>query len=192
MARRYGPDGQRLWNGKAPMDFTDNDIRQFIADTEKQLYRKEKTTMATATATATKAATAPTRDAESVSVTARVWPIKNPMGNVLANAAVNIDGLVAIRNVRVMSGENGLFVGLPRERDGTGQFKDVAYPILPGLKAKINDAVMDEFIVQIEKTMPDKARISEQLDKAAQEAAKSNAARPAPERGKTDPSHDAR
>jgi stage V sporulation protein G len=105
------------------------------------------------------------------------------MGNVLANAAVNIDGLVAIRNVRVMSGENGLFIGLPREKDGQGQFKDIAYPILPGLRAKINDAVMDEFIVQHEKIAPNKARISEQLDKAGQEAEKANAARPdAPDR----------
>ncbi len=81
--------------------------------------------------TATATVTAPTRDVESVNVTARVWPVKNPMGNVLAKATVNIDGLMAIRNVRVMSGENGLFIGLPRDRDGNGQFKDIAYPILP-------------------------------------------------------------
>jgi stage V sporulation protein G len=162
MARRYGSDGQRQWNDKAPEDFNEADVRQFIADTDHLLYRKGNTTMATATQTAA----TPTRDAESVSVSAKVYPIKNPMGNVLANAAVNIDGIMAIRNIRVMNGQNGLFIGLPREKDGAGQFKDVAYPIIPGLRAKINDAVMDEFIVQIEKNTP--ARISDQLDRAGQ------------------------
>jgi stage V sporulation protein G len=188
MARRYGLDGQRQWNGKAPEDFTHNDVRQFIADTDHLLYRKENTTMATQAQTQT--AAPPTRDADSVSVSAKVYPIKNPMGNVLANAAVNIDGIMAIRNIRVMNGQNGLFIGLPREKDGAGQFKDVAYPIISGLRAKINDAVMDEFIVQIEKNTP--ARISDQLDKAGQEAAKANAARSAPDVAKAAPAHDGR
>ncbi len=118
--------------------------------------------------------------------------MRNPQGNVLANAAVSIDGLVAIRNVRVMSGENGLFVGMPRDKDYAGQYKDTAYPILPGLKAKINETVMDEFILQYEKTAPNKARISEQLDKAAKEAERGNAARPEPQKGKNAPAHDDR
>lgn len=184
MPKRYAPDGTPLFNGKSPENFTENETRQFIADTEKLLNRKDTTNMPTGTRTATEPTqtATQTRDAESVSINARVYPIKNPQGNVLANAAVNIDGLVAIRNLRVMSGENGLFIGFPREKDYAGQFKDVAYPILPGLRAKINDAVMDEFIVQIEKNAPDKPRISEQLEKAGQEAAKDNAARTAPQK----------
>ncbi len=189
MARRYGQDGQRLWGGKAPEDFTENEARQFIAETQELLESEDYTNMATATATQT---AAPVRDVDSVNVIAKVWPLKNPQGNVLANAAVSIDGLVAIRNLRVMSGENGLFIGLPREKDYAGQYKDIAYPILSGLRAKINETVMSEFIVQIEKNAPEKPRISEQLDRAAQEAEKANAARPEPQRGKSAPAHDDR
>ncbi len=189
MPRRYGPDGQPLFNGKAPGDFTQNDVIQFMEDTDKLLNRKENADMA-GTATATKTA-APAVDIDSVSVVAKVWPIKNPQSNVLANAAVSFGGIVAIRNVQVISGENGLFVSLPRERAG-GQFKDVAYPILPGLRQKMNEAVMDEFIVQHEKTAPNMARISEQIDKAAKEAEKANAARNTPDKAKSAPAHDDR
>jgi stage V sporulation protein G len=189
MARRYGPDGQPLYNGKTPGEFTENDARQFIEETNKLLNGKDFENMPTATQTQT---AAPARAPDSVNVIAKVWPIKNPQGNVLATAAVSIDGLVAIRNLQVISGANGLFIGLPRERGGDGQFKDIAYPILPGLRAKMNEAVMDEFIIQHEKTAPDKARISDQIEKAAQEAAKANAVRTTPEKAKPAPAHDGR
>ena len=34
MPRRYGPDGSRLWNGKAPEDFNQADVYRFMAETE--------------------------------------------------------------------------------------------------------------------------------------------------------------
>jgi len=40
MARRYGPDGVRQWNGKAPEDFNAEDVRSFLADTHTRLNEK--------------------------------------------------------------------------------------------------------------------------------------------------------
>ena len=34
MPRRYGPDGTRLWYGKAPEDFNEADVARFMAETE--------------------------------------------------------------------------------------------------------------------------------------------------------------
>ena len=33
MPRRYGPDGTRLWYGKAPEDFNEADVARFMAET---------------------------------------------------------------------------------------------------------------------------------------------------------------
>lgn len=41
MPRRYGPDGTRLWNGKAPEDFTQADVHRFTAETEAVLQKRE-------------------------------------------------------------------------------------------------------------------------------------------------------
>lgn len=39
MPRRYGPGGQRLWNGKTLEEFNENDIQRFLDDTQKQLNK---------------------------------------------------------------------------------------------------------------------------------------------------------
>ena len=41
MPRRYGPDGSRLWNGKAPEDFNQADVYRFMAETESVLQKQE-------------------------------------------------------------------------------------------------------------------------------------------------------
>ena len=41
MPRRYGPDGSRLWNGKAPEDFNQADVARFMAETEAVLQKRE-------------------------------------------------------------------------------------------------------------------------------------------------------
>jgi len=41
MPRRYAPDGRPLINGKLPEDLTENEMRQFLADTKNQLNRKD-------------------------------------------------------------------------------------------------------------------------------------------------------
>ena len=41
MPRRYGPDGSRLWNGKAPEDFNQADVYRFMAETEAVCQKEE-------------------------------------------------------------------------------------------------------------------------------------------------------
>ena len=41
MPRRYGPDGSRLRNGKAPEDFNQADVYRFMAETEAVLQKQE-------------------------------------------------------------------------------------------------------------------------------------------------------
>ncbi len=41
MPRRYGPDGTRLWYGKAPEDFNQADVYRFMAETEAILQKRE-------------------------------------------------------------------------------------------------------------------------------------------------------
>ena len=41
MPRRYGPDGSRLWNGKAPEEFNQADVYRFMAETEAVLQKQE-------------------------------------------------------------------------------------------------------------------------------------------------------
>jgi len=79
------------------------------------------------------------------SLDVRVYPIDEPKGNTLAFASVAIDDLAAIRGVRVVNGEKGLFVTMPQSQDTTGLYHDIAFPLNGDLRKEINAAVLDEF-----------------------------------------------
>ena len=78
----------------------------------------------------------------------RVYPIEEPKGNTLAYASIAIDDLAAIRGVRVVDGEKGLFVTMPQSQDKSGVYHDTAFPLNGDLRKEINAAVLDEFQYQ--------------------------------------------
>jgi stage V sporulation protein G len=75
----------------------------------------------------------------------RVYPIDEPKGNTLAFASIAIDDLAAIRGIRVVDSEKGLFVSMPQSQDNTGLYHDIAFPLNGDLRKEINAVVLDEF-----------------------------------------------
>ena len=75
----------------------------------------------------------------------RVYPIDEPKGSSLAFASVTIDDLVAIRGVRVVNGEKGLFVAMPQSQDNKGIYHDIAFPLSGDVRKAISDAVLSEY-----------------------------------------------
>jgi len=76
----------------------------------------------------------------------RVYPIDEPKGNTKAFASVAVDDLIAIRGVRVVEGEKGLFVTMPQSQDKkTEEYHDIAFPLNGDLRKEITKAVLDEY-----------------------------------------------
>jgi stage V sporulation protein G len=75
----------------------------------------------------------------------RVYPIDEPKGSTLAFASIAIDDLAAIRGIRVVNSEKGLFVTMPQSQDNTGLYHDIAFPLNGGLRKEISAAVLEEF-----------------------------------------------
>jgi stage V sporulation protein G len=78
----------------------------------------------------------------------RVYPIDEPKGNTLAFASVAVDDKVAIRGVRVIDGEKGLFMSMPQSQDKTGKFHDMAFPLTGELRKEMSEAVLNEYEFQ--------------------------------------------
>ena len=155
--------------------------------------------MATDTRTATAPADMDTRagqdaaavEAAPIKLEVTVRPIE-PRGKLIGFASVNFGGAITVHDFRVFNGENGLFVGVPSVKDASSRsgYRDTARLIGDDIKNQLNMAARDTYIAEVQKLQaraaaviaPEKPRIREQLDKAGQEAAKDNAARPAPEK----------
>ena len=76
----------------------------------------------------------------------RVYPIDEPKGNTQAFASIAVDDLIAIRGIRVIEGEKGLFVSMPQSLNPkTNEFNDIAFPLTKELREQIIKAVIDEY-----------------------------------------------
>ena len=113
------------------------------------------------------------RKPEEIKIEVRVYPLDDPQGSTRAFASVSFDDLAAIRGIRVVEGEKGLFVTMPQSKDRGGDYHDVAFPLSGDLRKEINKAILDEYKV-IEK--PADKSLADGLRKGAEKAAGHKAA----------------
>ena len=68
-----------------------------------------------------------------------------PEGAIRAIASVNLNDCFAIRNVKVMEGNKGLFVAMPSYKAGNGEYKDICFPVTKEFRQQLNDSVLNAY-----------------------------------------------
>ncbi len=68
-----------------------------------------------------------------------------------AFATIVLDNCFVIRDLRVISGDSGLFVAMPSKKMKDGSFKDIAHPLNNETRQKIEDTVIGAYKRRIEK-----------------------------------------
>ncbi len=63
-------------------------------------------------------------------------------GRMRAIASITIDDEFVVHDIRVIDGNDGLFVAMPSKRTPDGEFRDVAHPINSSARTKIQEAVL--------------------------------------------------
>ncbi len=69
----------------------------------------------------------------------------NREGRMRAIASITIDSEFVVHDIRVIDGNNGMFVAMPSKRTPDGEFRDIAHPISPMSREKIEAAVLAEY-----------------------------------------------
>ncbi|MDR0915661.1 MAG: SpoVG family protein [Oscillospiraceae bacterium] len=110
---------------------------------------------------------------DNVNFDVRTYPIDEPQGNTRAFASVGIsvddEDLVAIRGIRVIDGERGLFVSMPQTQDKEGKFHDTAFPLTGDLRREMNRAVLDAYAAALEDRIPSiEDRLTDGSERAAE------------------------
>jgi stage V sporulation protein G len=75
----------------------------------------------------------------------RVYPLDDPKGGTKAFANVAVDDMVAIRGIRVVEGEKGLFISMPQSQDKKEKYHDIAFPLTGKLRDEMAAAVLAEY-----------------------------------------------
>ncbi|MGD9677794.1 MAG: septation regulator SpoVG [Vulcanibacillus sp.] len=69
----------------------------------------------------------------------------NTEGRMRAIASITFDNEFVVHDIRVIDGNNGMFVAMPSKRTPDGEFRDIAHPISSSTREKIQAAVLDEY-----------------------------------------------
>ncbi len=59
-------------------------------------------------------------------------------------ASVLIDDAFAVHDIRIIEGENGLFIAMPSRKTATG-YRDIAHPINSDVRKQFEDAIFEEY-----------------------------------------------
>lgn len=60
-------------------------------------------------------------------------------------ASILLDDEFAIHDIRIIQGDNGLFIAMPSRKTATGGYRDIAHPINADVRKKLEDAIIKEF-----------------------------------------------
>ncbi|MBM7855203.1 stage V sporulation protein G [Desulfohalotomaculum tongense] len=68
-----------------------------------------------------------------------------PDGKMKAIVSVTLNDMFVVHNVKVVEGQNGLFVAMPSSKTPSGEYRDIAHPINSEAREIIQSAVLEAF-----------------------------------------------
>ena len=60
-------------------------------------------------------------------------------------AEILLDDMISIHDIRIISGDNGLFVAMPSRKTPTGDYRDIVHPISQEARDIIEKAIVEEY-----------------------------------------------
>ena len=78
----------------------------------------------------------------------RIRKISND-GKMKAIVSVTFDNEFVVHDIKVIEGQNGLFIAMPSRKTPDGEFKDIAYPINTTTREKIQTSILNAYEVAL-------------------------------------------
>jgi len=66
-------------------------------------------------------------------------------GKLKAYVTVTFDECFVVHNVKIIEGKTGVFIAMPSRKTRAGDYKDVAHPIHPEFRAKLQDQILEKY-----------------------------------------------
>ncbi|MGM9977463.1 MAG: septation regulator SpoVG [Clostridium sp.] len=78
----------------------------------------------------------------------RIRKISND-GKMKAIVSVTFDDEFVVHDIKVIEGQNGLFIAMPSRKTPDGEFKDIAHPINTTTREKIQKSILNAYEVAL-------------------------------------------
>ena len=66
-------------------------------------------------------------------------------GKMKAIVSITFDEEFVVHGIKIIDGQNGLFIAMPSRKVNEGDFRDIAHPILSETREKIKNAIFQEY-----------------------------------------------
>jgi stage V sporulation protein G len=66
-------------------------------------------------------------------------------GRLKAIVSVTFDGEFVVHDMKIIDGDNGLFVAMPSRKSSDGVYRDIAHPINSAMRAVLQDAILERY-----------------------------------------------
>ena len=60
-------------------------------------------------------------------------------------ASILLDDSFAVHDIRIIEGDNGLFIARPSRKNADGGYRDIAHPINQEVRAMFEEAILDAY-----------------------------------------------
>ena len=62
-----------------------------------------------------------------------------------AIASITFDDEFVGHDIKIIDGQNGLFIAMPNKKMGEGDYRDIAHPLTSETRNRIKDAILDAY-----------------------------------------------
>lgn len=73
-----------------------------------------------------------------------------PEGRLRGVISITIDGQLAVHDIKIVQGDERLFVAMPSRKDDSGVFRDIVHPITPESRQQIESEILNAFLAEVE------------------------------------------
>lgn len=77
----------------------------------------------------------------------KVFPVNEE--RLKAYVTITIDSVFVVRDLKIIKGNEGLFVAMPSKKRKDGQFKDIAHPLNQETRDEIEQAIFDAYEAEV-------------------------------------------
>ena len=70
-------------------------------------------------------------------------------GRLRAVVSITVDDMLAVHDIKIVQGDERLFVAMPSRKDDNGVFRDIVHPISPSARELFESTILDAYARQL-------------------------------------------
>jgi stage V sporulation protein G len=74
-----------------------------------------------------------------------------PEGKLRGVVSITIDDVLAVHDIKIVQGEERLFVAMPSRRDESGLYRDIVHPINSATRSEVEREILSAFQMEVDR-----------------------------------------